>query len=641
MPGGLIQIVNYGTQDLTLTGNPQITFFNIVFRRYTNFGKINLEMPFDNPVNFNTTSTITLSKNGGDLLSNLTLKIILPALDITQLIQNLNLTQNANTKYDENYILYYNYFLNFYNNIKNIVDTYFAQFDIISSGSYISNLSIFIKKYINNDQIIQFKNAVDYFYIIKNQTTSINTSIFTNACLFNIKSDNNITYNYANLLESTISYDNFKNLIYKNMNILNDLNNILYTKLQTIINPSNYLQISWINKIGIYLINSIEFFIGTNKISSMSDYYINNYGDITYKNKDLYNNIIGNNIDINTPSITKDAYELYLPLPLWFTNNYGLSFPLISLQFNNIQIKINFKTFIECIKIDIGDTISNDSIKSQIKKYIISNYNEILKSPLNISVIGEYIFLDGPERKKFAQTSHEYLISQVQEIDFTNITNNNMSFNLDFFHCCKDICWFPVKQKNLNDIFNKIVPYSYQINTDNTTYTNDEILLIKYYKILYDPSTLFNRNDYILGLAVANNIYNNNIISPIDVQHILENEIFTTVSTFTKYQNIITQSAMYLNGTALIAENTNYFNYLQPYNYYKSTPSNGFSIYSFSLSPTENQPTGACNFSIIPNIDLKININENILEKYDLVVHATNYNILRIIGGIAGTAYTY
>ena len=34
MPGGLIQIASYGSQDLTLTGNPQITFFKIVFRRY-------------------------------------------------------------------------------------------------------------------------------------------------------------------------------------------------------------------------------------------------------------------------------------------------------------------------------------------------------------------------------------------------------------------------------------------------------------------------------------------------------------------------------------------------------------------------------------------------------------------------------
>ena len=37
MPGGLLQLVAYGAQDIYLTGNPQITFFKVVYRRHTNF----------------------------------------------------------------------------------------------------------------------------------------------------------------------------------------------------------------------------------------------------------------------------------------------------------------------------------------------------------------------------------------------------------------------------------------------------------------------------------------------------------------------------------------------------------------------------------------------------------------------------
>ena len=44
MGGGLMQITTYGTQDLTLTGNPEITFFNIIYRRYTNFGIKNINL---------------------------------------------------------------------------------------------------------------------------------------------------------------------------------------------------------------------------------------------------------------------------------------------------------------------------------------------------------------------------------------------------------------------------------------------------------------------------------------------------------------------------------------------------------------------------------------------------------------------
>ena len=37
MPGGLLQLAAYGAQDFYLTGNPQISFFKTVYRRYTNF----------------------------------------------------------------------------------------------------------------------------------------------------------------------------------------------------------------------------------------------------------------------------------------------------------------------------------------------------------------------------------------------------------------------------------------------------------------------------------------------------------------------------------------------------------------------------------------------------------------------------
>ena len=37
MGGGLMQLVAYGAQDIYLTGNPQITFFKVVYRRHTNF----------------------------------------------------------------------------------------------------------------------------------------------------------------------------------------------------------------------------------------------------------------------------------------------------------------------------------------------------------------------------------------------------------------------------------------------------------------------------------------------------------------------------------------------------------------------------------------------------------------------------
>ena len=55
MPGGLMQLVAYGAMDLYLTGNPQITFFKIVYRRHTHFATEYIEQPFQRLPNFSTT----------------------------------------------------------------------------------------------------------------------------------------------------------------------------------------------------------------------------------------------------------------------------------------------------------------------------------------------------------------------------------------------------------------------------------------------------------------------------------------------------------------------------------------------------------------------------------------------------------
>ena len=47
MGGGLMQLVAYGAQDIYLTGNPQITFFKVVYRRHTNFGMESIEQTWN------------------------------------------------------------------------------------------------------------------------------------------------------------------------------------------------------------------------------------------------------------------------------------------------------------------------------------------------------------------------------------------------------------------------------------------------------------------------------------------------------------------------------------------------------------------------------------------------------------------
>ena len=80
MGGGLMQLVAYGAQDIYLTGNPQITFFKVVYRRHTNFSMEAIEQTFNGSADFGKRVTCTVSRNG-DLMHKVYLQVTVPAAD--------------------------------------------------------------------------------------------------------------------------------------------------------------------------------------------------------------------------------------------------------------------------------------------------------------------------------------------------------------------------------------------------------------------------------------------------------------------------------------------------------------------------------------------------------------------------------
>ena len=64
MGGGLMQLVAYGAQDIYLTGNPQITFFKVVYRRHTNFSMEAIEQTLSGNATYGNKATSTISRNG-------------------------------------------------------------------------------------------------------------------------------------------------------------------------------------------------------------------------------------------------------------------------------------------------------------------------------------------------------------------------------------------------------------------------------------------------------------------------------------------------------------------------------------------------------------------------------------------------
>lgn len=79
MGGGLMQLVAYGAQDIYLSGNPQITFFKVIYRRHTNFSMEAIDQQFNGSADFGKKVSCTVSRNG-DLIHRVYVQVSLAEL---------------------------------------------------------------------------------------------------------------------------------------------------------------------------------------------------------------------------------------------------------------------------------------------------------------------------------------------------------------------------------------------------------------------------------------------------------------------------------------------------------------------------------------------------------------------------------
>jgi hypothetical protein len=109
-------------------------------------------------------------------------------------------------------------------------------------------------------------------------------------------------------------------------------------------------------------------------------------------------------------------------------------------------------------------------------------------------------------------------------------------------------------------------------------------------------------------------------------------------------KNCIHLSKLVLNGHDRFspARDGRYFNLVQPFQHHKNIPTMGINVYSFALKPEEHQPSGTCNFSRIDTAILDVVLSKDVpLNSVTRVkIFTTNYNVLRIMSGMGGMAYS-
>lgn len=108
--------------------------------------------------------------------------------------------------------------------------------------------------------------------------------------------------------------------------------------------------------------------------------------------------------------------------------------------------------------------------------------------------------------------------------------------------------------------------------------------------------------------------------------------------------NPMVTGKLLLNGQDRFSERLgSYFDLVQPFQHHTRTPDTGINVYSFALKPEEHQPSGTCNFSRIDNASLSIVVSANTVRAggtANVRVYATNYNVLRVMSGMGGLAYS-
>jgi hypothetical protein len=205
----------------------------------------------------------------------------------------------------------------------------------------------------------------------------------------------------------------------------------------------------------------------------------------------------------------------------------------------------------------------------------------------------DYIFLDTDERRRFAQLSHEYLIEQLQFTGTESINDSATSIKpkLSFNHPCKELVWFCASSHSATKA------------TINNNWVN------------YSTGT----NGYAAG----------------------NSELFKETSAITS-TNPIKTAKLVLNGNdRFSARPGSYFNLIQPFQHHENIPSNsGINVYSFALKPEEHQPSGTLNMSRIDTAVLNLDVTSSMTGSKNLHVYAVNYNVLRILSGMGGLAYS-
>jgi hypothetical protein len=287
-------------------------------------------------------------------------------------------------------------------------------------------------------------------------------------------------------------------------------------------------------------------------------------------------------------------------------------------------------------------------------------YNQSLVAA---SIYVDYIFLDTDERRRMAQNPHEYLITQLQFTADESVGSSSNKLKLNFNHPVKELVWVVQPDQNVDycsslvadAILNRVLgaqPFNYTDAIDalpnaihafggREAIAGDSNSYITSNGLFQDAGAHDNDGDAWQFGEVGNfNGDMNSGVSDAGTFVLME----SSIDMHCWGLNPVVTAKLQLNGQDRFSEREgSYFNYVQPWQSHTRNPDEGINVYSFALRPEEHQPSGTCNFSRIDNATLQLVLSNATVTGTNTAkvrVYATNYNVLRIMSGMGGLAYS-
>jgi hypothetical protein len=379
---------------------------------------------------------------------------------------------------------------------------------------------------------------------------------------------------------------------------------------------------NWAHRVGLALIKNVELEIGGQRIDKQYGDWMNIWNELSLPESKIagYDDLVGGE-NANDPIVASSVQRswnqatdvgvetagvipqliLNVPLEFWFCRNPGLALPLIALQYHEVRVNFNFGSIGVCGAVHSytsgSVTVEGGSAQSAVGAFSSGDIQ-------SLALWVDYIYLDTDERRRFAQTSHEYLIEQLQYTGEESISTLTSTQRLNFNHPVKELIWVCPPDANVQQADGG----HYQFRYDDHLQTNNALAAPDATGILSATLAAAQRSD---GTERV-----------VDIR-----------------KNPVSLATLKLNGHDRMAERSgDYYSRVQPFQHHTRVPKDqGINVYSFALKPEEHQPSGTCNMSRIDVAQLSLTFRQAAARK--IRIYATNYNVLRIMSGMGGLAY--